>query len=154
MTISGYCRSGLRPVPSGGDASLLDGERMRGKIQNRQKEDLHGGDDDRRIGEEALIGLVAQTQNESIACQQQGPEEQRAFLSRPEHGELVGDGKVAIAVVVDVSDGKVVVERGRNENERGQRDDDERRNAGAARGFAKAGGSGIASEQCKQACAE
>ena len=60
MTISGYCRSGLRPVPSARNASLLDGERVRGEIQNQKKENLHGGNDDRGIGEEALVGLIAQ----------------------------------------------------------------------------------------------
>ena len=57
------------------EASLLDGEGVRGEIQNQQKEDLNGGDDDRGVSEEALIGFVAEAENESIAGEEQRPEE-------------------------------------------------------------------------------
>src|SRR5271157_72638 len=53
----------------GGERALHDGERVRGKIQNQQKENLHRGDDHRSVGEQPLIGLVAQAENESVASQ-------------------------------------------------------------------------------------
>ena len=133
-------------MPSGGMPPCIDGEGVRGEIQNQKKEDLDGGDDDRGVGEEALIGLVAEAEDESVAGEEQRPEEQRAFLSGPEHGELVGGGEIAIAVVVDVGDGEIVVEGGGYENEGRQQNDDESGNAGAAGGFTEAGGGGVAAE--------
>ena len=103
----------------GRNAALLDGEGVGGEIQDQKEEDLNGGDDDRGVGEEALIGLVAQAEDESVAGQQQRPEEKRAFLSGPEHGELVGGREFAVAVVVDVGDGEVVVEGGGDQHEGG-----------------------------------
>ena len=137
MTISGYCSRGFRPVPSWRKRALHDGERVRGKIQNQQKEDLHRGDDHRSVGEQALIGLVAQAEDESVAGEEQGPEQQRAFLSGPEHGELVGGGQIAVAVMENVGDGEVVVEGGRHENDAGQQHGGEGGDAGAAGGFAR-----------------
>ena len=72
----------------GGKRALHHGKRMRGKIQNQQKENLHRGDDHRSIGKQALIGLVTQAQNESVARQEQRPEEQRAFLPGPQTANL------------------------------------------------------------------
>ncbi len=104
-------------MPSAGSAALHDGEGVGGEIQNQQKENLHRGDDHRSISKQSLIGFVAQAQNESVTGQEQRPEEQRAFLPRPEHGKLIGGGQVAVAVMENVGDGEVVVERGEHQHD-------------------------------------
>ena len=101
----------------GGKRALHDAERARGEIQNQQKENLHRGDDHRSISKQALIGLIAQAKHKSIAGEQQRPEQQRAFLSRPQHGKLIGERQFAIAVMKNVCDGEVVVEGGSNQND-------------------------------------
>ena len=130
----------------GGQRSLFESEGARGEVEDQEKKDLDAGDDDRGIGEEALIGLVAEAENESIAGQQERPEQQRAFLSGPEDGELVGGGQLAVAVVVDVGDGEVVGKGGGDEHEGGEHDENEGGDAGAAGGFTQAGGSSVAAE--------
>ena len=134
----------------GGKRALHDGEGVRGKIQNQQKENLHRGDDHGSVGEQPLIGLVAQAENESVAGQQQRPEQQRTFLPGPEHGELVGGGQIAIAVMEDVGDGEVVVERGQHQNDAGQQHGGESGDSGAAGGFAQTSRSGVLAEQCQR----
>src|SRR5262249_30002469 len=104
----------------GRNAALLEGERMRSEVQNRQEEDLNGGDDHGRISEKSLVSAMTQAQNESVAAEKQRQEKQRTFLPRPEHREFIRCGKIAIRVMVDVGDGKIVAEGGRNQNERSQ----------------------------------
>ena len=89
-------------------------------------------------GEQLRIDLVAQPQHQRIGGQQPRPEQQRAFLSRPQRRELVGDGQVAVAVVQDVGDREVVAERGHHQRHRGHGDRRPAGDAGAARGFAQA----------------
>src|SRR5260370_15563670 len=90
---------------------LDDAERVRSKIQNQQKENLHCGDHHRSVREQLLIGLVAQAENESVAGEQKRPEQQRPFLSRPQHGELIGGRQVTVDVMEDVRAGEVLAER-------------------------------------------
>src|SRR5260370_22400130 len=99
---------------------LDDAERVRRKIQNQQKENLHRGDHHRSVREQLLIGLVAQAENESVAGQKQRPEQQRPFLSGPQHGELIGGWEVTVAVMEDGVDGEVVAERGHYKNDGSQ----------------------------------
>ena len=138
----------------GGQSALHDGERVRGKIQNQQKENLHRGDHYGRVGEEALIGLVAQAENESIAGEEQRPEQQRPFLSGPQHGELIGGGQVAVAVMEDVGDGEIVAERGDYKNDGSQEHSGESGDSGAAGGLTETSRNGILSEQRQKACQE
>ena len=105
---------------------------------------------DRSVGEQPLIGLVAQAENEPVAGQQQRPEQQRAFLTGPQHGELVGGGQVAVAVMEDVGDGEVVVERGQHEDDASQQHGGERGDSGAAGGLTETSRSGIPPEQCQR----
>jgi len=88
---------------------LHDPEGPRSEIENQQKEDLDRGDDDGGVGEKSLIGLVTQAKNEAVSRQKQRPEQQRAFLSRPEDSEFVSCGKIAIAVMKNVGDREIVV---------------------------------------------
>jgi hypothetical protein len=132
ITISGYCSRGLRPLR---ERSLHDGERVRGEIQNQKEEDLNGGDDHRGVREETLIRLVAQAQHESVSRQQQRPEQQRTFLPRPEHGELIGAGQFTVAVMEDVGEGEVVGEGRGHEDERREDHGSKNGNAGTAGSF-------------------
>ena len=134
----------------GGKRALHDGERVSGEIQNQQEEDLDRGDDDGGVGEQPLIGLVAQAKDKSVSRQQQRPEQQRPFLARPQHGELIGGGQFAIAVMEDVGNGEVVAERGRDQDNGGQQHGAEGGNSGAAGGLTEAGRSGISAEQCEK----
>ena len=110
MTISGYCSRGFSPAPSARKRALQQREGMRREIHQQKKENLNRGDDDRSVGEETRIGLVPQAQDQAIGRKQQQPEKERAFLSRPESCELIRTGKVAVAVVIDVGDGEIVLE--------------------------------------------
>jgi len=49
--------------------ALNNAKGMSGEIQNEEKENLHCGDYHRSVREQALIGLVAQAENESVAGQ-------------------------------------------------------------------------------------
>ena len=75
---------------------------MGGKIQQHQKENLHCGNNCGSVGKKPGVSFVPQPQNQSVSRQQQRPEQQRTFLSRPQGGELVGPREVAIAVVINV----------------------------------------------------
>jgi hypothetical protein len=66
---------------------------MRGEIQQQQKKDLYRSDNDGGVGEKPGVGLVPQPQYESISRKQQRPEQQRAFLPRPQRGELIRPGR-------------------------------------------------------------
>src|SRR5208282_2433937 len=88
------------------------------------------------VGEEARVSFVAQAENESVGGQQQGPEQQRTFLTRPQHGKLVRTGEIAVAVVKNVGDGEVVAESAYDEDHRREQDSGEGGDAGAAGGFA------------------
>ncbi len=154
MTISGYCSRGFRPVPSAGRVPCIDGKRVRGKIQNQQKENLHRGDDHRSVGEQALIGFVTQAQNESVAGQEQRPEQQRAFLTGPQDGKLISGGQVAIAVMEDVGDGEIVVKCGDYEDDARQQHGGESGDSGAAGSFTEPSRSSIPTEQRQKSCQE
>ncbi len=137
-----------------GERALHDGERVGGKIQNQQKENLHRGDDHRSVGEQPLIGFVAQAENEPVAGQEQRPEQQRAFLTGPQHGELIGGGQIAVAVMEDVGDREVVVERGHYEDDASQEHGGESSDSGAAGSLAETSRRGIPAEQRHKACQE
>ena len=91
-------------------------KRIRGEIQQQQKEDLDGGNHHRRMSKQANISFVTQPQYQSVAGKQQRPEKQRAFLPRPQRRKLVRQWQVAIAVMKDVGDRKVVAERRRDQH--------------------------------------
>jgi len=48
------------------------------------------------MGKQPLIGFVLAPEHKAIGCQQERPEKQRAFLPRPQNGELIGRGQIAI----------------------------------------------------------
>ena len=111
---------------------------MAAKFTQKQKENLHSGQNYRGVGEEAGIGLVAEAEDESVGGEQQRPEQQRTFLAGPEHGELIRPGEIAVAVVEDVGDGEIILEGANHEDEGGEKYGGEGGNAGAASGFADA----------------
>ncbi len=110
---------------------------MGGKIQQQQKENLYRGDDDGSVGKKPRVSFVPQPQNQSVGRQQQRPEQQRTFLPRPQRGELVGRGQIAIAVMVDVGDGEIVLEGGGDQDDGRKKHQRKSGNARAARGFAQ-----------------
>ena len=93
-------------------------KRMRGEVHQQQEEHLHRRNDRRRVRHQLRIDFVAQPQHQAVGGEQPRPEQQRAFLPRPQRGELVGDGQVAVAVVQDVGDGEVVAEGRHHQRER------------------------------------
>ena len=118
----GILQQRIQAAAVGADRAFEQAERIGGEVQQQQKENLHARQNHRGVGEEARIGLVAQAQNESIGGEQQRPEQQRTFLAGPQHGELIRTGKIAVAVVEDVSDGEVVVEGADDEDDGGEKD--------------------------------
>ena len=85
--------------------------------------------------EQPRIRLMPQTQHQAIHRQQQSPEQQRPFLPGPQHSKLVREGQRAVAMTKDVIDGKVVPERGRDQNDRGQGYEKENDNSRTPRCF-------------------
>ena len=124
-------------MPSAGICSADQAERIGGKVDQQQEEHLHGGDDGRSMREELRIDFVAHPQDQRVGRKQPRPEEQRAFLARPQRGELVGDGQVAIAVVQDVGDGEIIAQRGHHQRQAGDGDRGPGGDAGAARSLAQ-----------------
>jgi len=143
----GILQERIQAAAVGRDLAFENGERMGGDIQEQQEENLHGRDYDRRVSKKAWIGFVSQTENEPVGRQQQGPEQQRAFLTGPQNGEFVGSGKILIAVMKDVGDREIVGKGGGDEYDGSEQDGAERGDAGAARGFPEAFGSGPANDQ-------
>jgi hypothetical protein len=138
MTISGYWRRGLRPLPSGGMAPLTSAKGWRGEVDDREEEDLDAGEDGAGVGVELDVGLVGEAEHEAVGAEQPGPEEEGAFLAAPESGELVGAGKGAVGVLDDVGNREVVGEDGIDEGEGGGGDSDEASDSGAAGGICEA----------------
>src|ERR1700739_2743732 len=116
---------------------------IRSDIDESQKENLNASQDDRGVGKEARIGLIAKAENKAVSGQQERPEKQRAFLAGPQSCELVRSGKIAIAVMKDVSDGEVIAEGGDDESNGGKDDRSEDDDASAAGGLSKAFPGGI-----------
>ena len=56
-------------------------------------------------------------------------------MSRPERCEFIRSGKIAIAVMEDVSNGEIVSEGGYDEGDRGENDESKNYNAGTASCF-------------------
>src|SRR5260370_20101588 len=100
--------------------ALHNGERMRSEIQQQEKENLHRGNYYGSVGKKTWIGFVAKPQHEAVCGEQQRPEQQRALLARPQCGEFIRSGKVAIAVMKNVGDGKIVLKCAEDQNHRSQ----------------------------------
>ena len=76
---------------------------------------------------------MPQPQHQPIGRQQPRPEQQRAFLPRPQRGELIRSRQRAVGVMQDVGDREVVV-KGRPEQGKGRdRNRKEARDAGTPR---------------------
>ena len=78
---------------------------------------------------------MAQAENQAIGCQQQGPEQQRTFLPRPQNRKLVGRRQIAIAVLKNVGDREIVLKRRSDQHARSQQDNRESGDARPAGGF-------------------
>ena len=81
---------------------------------------------------------MAHAQNEAVAGEEEGPEEQGTFLRAPKRGEFIGGVERAIGVVQDVADGIIVGERCPDESERSAEHRDEACDTGSAGGFKQA----------------
>jgi len=140
----GILQERIESAAVGTEWALDEAEGIRGETHQREKENLDASQNHGRVGEEAGISFVPEAKDECISGEQEGPEEQRAFLSGPQGCELVGSGKSAVAVVKDVGDGEVVSESGDNQGNGSQDNGAEYDNAGAASGFTEALPVGIA----------
>src|SRR5690348_2896945 len=80
---------------------------------------------------------VGEERDERKDREQPAPEKQRAFLSRPERGEFIPPGKIAIAVLDDVSDGKIVLKEKGNQAGHRQRNQKKSSHARVARALDK-----------------
>ena len=108
----GVLQQRIQPVAISGNSAGGQRERIGRQVQQQQKENLHCGHDDGSMRRKTDINFVAQAQHESVGGEQQRPEKQRALLPRPQHGKLIRRRQIAIAVMQDVGDGKIVVECG------------------------------------------
>ena len=133
----GILQQRIQPSAVGGKRARHQRERMSGEIQQQQKENLHCGDDGGSIGKQPGIRLVPQPQHQSVGRQQQRPEQQRPFLPRPQRGELVGRGEIAIAVMVDVGDGEIVLESGGHQHDGREKHQRKSGNTRSPGGFAQ-----------------
>src|SRR5208282_1440406 len=122
----------VEAVAVGGKRALHQGKRMRSEVEEQKKKDLHPGDHHRGVGEEARIGLVAETENESIGGEQQRPEQQRAFLSGPEHREFIRTGQSPVAVMKNISDREIVMKGADDQNHRSEQNRNKRSHASPA----------------------
>ena len=73
-------------------------------------------------------------------------------MTRPESSEFVGRRQVTIAVVENVGDGKIVIERCGNQDDSRQDNGGKRGDARTARRFAQSLGAGATSQQRDQPC--
>jgi hypothetical protein len=92
---------------------------------------------------------VTEAQDEAVAGEQQGPEEQGTLLPGPERSEFVGLGESAVGVLEDVGDGEVVGESGPDQREGGAGNGDEGGDAGAAGGLGEAVGRKASDGACR-----
>ena len=129
--------------------ALHERKRMGGEVQQQQKENLHRRNNRGSVCKEPCVRLVAEPQNQSVGRQQQRPEKQRALLPRPQRGELVRRGQIAIAVVKNVSDGEVILKGGNDQDQGREKDHCKGGNPRAARGFAQAFRARAGTGQCQ-----
>ena len=79
----GILQQRIETTSVGPERTLEQAEGIRGEVDEREEEDLHCGEDDGRIGEEARVGFVAQAEDEAVTSEQERPEQQRTFLAGP-----------------------------------------------------------------------
>src|SRR5690242_1438688 len=91
------------------DVAAHKGKWRGSEVQQEDKEQLDGGKNRGGICCELYINLVPQTQHKPISTKQEGPEQQGTFLSRPERRELVRRRQVAVRVVQDIRNRKVII---------------------------------------------
>ncbi len=86
-------------------------ERAGHEVVQRQEENLHSGHHHTDVRHQlAVLVPVGEQHRKNINGQQEAPEQQRAFLPRPQRRNFIKCGKVAIAVGYHVRDGKVIAE--------------------------------------------
>jgi len=66
----------------------------------------------------------------------------------------IGGGQGTVAVMEDVGDGEIVVERGHDKNDARQQHGGERGDSSAAGSFTETSRRGVLTEQCQKACQE
>ena len=63
----GILQQGIQAAAIGAQRAFEQAERVGGEIHQREKKDLHAGENHRRVGEQARIGLVTQAQDEAVS---------------------------------------------------------------------------------------
>ena len=127
----------IEPVAVRRNGARHQGKGVGGKVHQQQEENLNRRNNDGSVRHQAGVHLVAKTQNQPVAGQQPAPEQQGAFLARPERGEFVLHGEIAIAVMKDVSQREVIAERRKHQGKGSGGDRHENGNSGAAGSFAE-----------------
>jgi hypothetical protein len=85
-----------------------------------RKKSLHSGKNNAHVGHQFTILIaIGQQYRDDIDRQEKTPEQQRAFLARPQSGYFEESGKVAIAVGNHIRYGVVVAEEKINQAECG-----------------------------------
>ena len=143
----GILQKRIQSAAIGAERPFEQAEGIGGKVDQREKENLHSGENDRGVGEEAGIGFVAQTENEAVSGEQQRPEQQRAFLAGPERRKFVRTGKIAVAVVEDVGDGEIVAKGGDHQGDSRENHGSENGDAGASRRLTETFATGVVAEK-------
>ncbi len=91
-------------------------ERTGHEIIQGQKENLHAGQHHADIGHQLPIFItVNQQDGEDINGQQKTPEQQRAFLTGPQRGDLIKRSEIAIAMRDHIGDPVAIAEKQVNE---------------------------------------
>ena len=104
------------------------------EIIQGQKECLHARKHDAHVRHQLRMLLAIQEQREeNVDRKQQAPQQQRAFLSRPQSGEFVIKRQGAVAVRGHIGHRKIVGEEEIFKRGDGKGDQSEHRHAGVAR---------------------
>jgi len=140
----GILEKRIEAAAVGAERALDEPEGIGSEVYQQEKEDLDCGDDDRGVGEQALVGFVAKPEDEGVSGEQERPEKKRAFLSGPENREFVRTGKVMVTVMEQVGDGEIIAERGNDQSDGGEEDGTEDCDTGPASRVAEAVPAGVA----------
>src|SRR5438552_14593128 len=89
------------------------------------------------MSKQAFVRFVTQSKNEPVAGEQQRPEQERAFLSRPEGREFIWQRQIAVAVMKNVSNREIVAKCGRYQDDRSKKHRAEAGDASAPGSLAK-----------------
>ena len=121
----------MAPLGAGGTQNV---ERAGDEIIQRQEEELHADHDHADVGHQlGMLAAIGEQNGENVDREQEAPEQQRAFLPRPDGREFEKGRERAVAVLHHVGHREVVGLEEIGEAAESQPDEHANRHAGVAR---------------------